>query len=168
MKAKGFTLMELLVVILIIGILAAFAIPNYLRSMEDSKADDAAALVNMVATTNRMYALDHNGAYVSGLLTSSCGSASCAGNGNACDLVNCKYLAASDYDQKPYVVSEGPGSCGSGIVACARRRTSGPAGASSYPYTQWGYNVDANGAITCTMGGAAVACGGDAPPSPTQ
>ena len=39
-KKKGFTLIEILVVVLIIGALAAIAVPGYMRSVERSKAVD--------------------------------------------------------------------------------------------------------------------------------
>ena len=38
---KGFTLVELAVVIVIIGVLAAFGVPKFLASVEKSKASEA-------------------------------------------------------------------------------------------------------------------------------
>ena len=43
------------------------------NSVFASKADDASSLMNMVATTNRMFALDHAGAYAPGQLATSAG-----------------------------------------------------------------------------------------------
>jgi prepilin-type N-terminal cleavage/methylation domain-containing protein len=172
---KGFTLMELMVVILIIGVLAAFAIPKYLVSVETSKADDAAALLNMVATTNRMYALDHNGSYVNGTLDNTCNSGACAGDASSpCELVRCKYLASQDFNSKAWIVAAdkpsapatcngatyGNPPCTNGCVACTVRKVASNcaalggtpsacgSGTSGFaPYTGWGYAVGLNGTI---------------------
>ncbi len=149
-RRAGFTLIELLVVVLIIGILAAVAIPSYLKSVETTKADDAVALVNMIGTTNKMYALDHSGAYIVGQFPTAantgCGTGTCPTAGNACTLVWCKYLADQNFGSKPYTFNAcdpGGAACGSsGVQATAdAKRKSGT-------YAAWGYYINGQGVIT--------------------
>lgn len=151
---KGFTLIELLVVVLIIGILAAASVPSYLKSVEVTKADDAVALVNMIGTTNKMFALDHSNNYVDGAFPTAantgCGTAACPTTtpyNNGCILVWCKYLSDQNFGSKPYnfwACNPLGGACGTsgGTAATAgARRKAGT-------YSAWGYAQNASGVIT--------------------
>lgn len=59
-KRDGFTLTELLAVVIILGILAAIAIPTYTRTVEKVKGEKAVTNLRLIRTGERMYRLDHN------------------------------------------------------------------------------------------------------------
>ncbi|MDX2036772.1 MAG: type IV pilin protein [Isosphaeraceae bacterium] len=51
----GFTLVELAVVVVIIGVLAAFGVPRFLQAVERSKASEAFAYLSAVRTAQERY-----------------------------------------------------------------------------------------------------------------
>ncbi|MEJ2437201.1 MAG: type II secretion system major pseudopilin GspG [Sulfurovaceae bacterium] len=61
---KAFSLLELLVVILILGILAAFVAPNLIGKGEQAKRDMVCVQMESIANTLKMFKLD-NGMYPS-------------------------------------------------------------------------------------------------------
>jgi type IV pilus assembly protein PilA len=62
-KEQGFTLVELLVVVIIIGILAAIAIPAFLRQRENAWGAQVQSDIKNAITAAESWAVEHNGQY---------------------------------------------------------------------------------------------------------
>ena len=86
---KGFTLIELMIVVAIIGILAAVAIPAFMDYMKKSKKTEAALQLNKIGKNNKTYFIT-NASYVT-----TSGAAKPAGT--ACTGPNKKFAVASDW-----------------------------------------------------------------------
>jgi len=63
-KTSGFTLVELAVVVVIIGVLAAFGVPRFMDAVERSKASEAFAYLDAVRGAQERYAA-REGTYAS-------------------------------------------------------------------------------------------------------
>ena len=59
---KGFTLIEVLVVVLIIAVLAAVALPQYNKAVEKARMTEAITLVRAIANANQVFYMA-NGRY---------------------------------------------------------------------------------------------------------
>ena len=66
MKNQAFTLVELLVVVLIIGILAAIAVPQYQKAVDKARAAEAITILKNITDAQEVYYLA-NGEYTDDL-----------------------------------------------------------------------------------------------------
>ena len=57
-KKAGFTLVEIMIVVLIIGILLAIAIPNFVAARESSRAKACAGNLKQIDSATQQYAMD--------------------------------------------------------------------------------------------------------------
>ena len=63
LKAKGFTLVEILIVVVILGILAAIVIPQFTSASEAARASSLVTQLQSLRSQLELYQLEHNGEY---------------------------------------------------------------------------------------------------------
>ncbi len=88
-RREGVTLLELLAVVLVVGIVAAFAVSSFTNMVEKARVKDAQTTLNMIFQAERIYRLDQTPATY----------------GTLPNLVNAKYLPAPSSSHWSYAVN---------------------------------------------------------------
>jgi prepilin-type N-terminal cleavage/methylation domain-containing protein len=132
---RGFTLIELIVVIIVIGILATLAVPQYLRAVERTRGAKARHCLSLIAQAEKMYYTEFSN-YVD-----VANSAALAGSrlGNVVELAD--VAGDADWDFSIGDVSDG----GSTFTATAARQAGAYASTWTITIDQVGALVDAGG-----------------------
>jgi len=60
---KGFTLVEILIVVVILGILAAIVIPQFTSASESAKGSSLSSQLQTIRSQLELYQVEHNGVY---------------------------------------------------------------------------------------------------------
>ena len=63
MRNKGFTLVEILIVVVILGILAAIVVPQFTEASNDAKESALASDLQTVRSQLELFKIQHNGGY---------------------------------------------------------------------------------------------------------
>jgi prepilin-type N-terminal cleavage/methylation domain-containing protein len=151
---KGFTLIELVVVVIIVGILTAVGMPQYFKTIENSKAVNASATGHMIAAAYRMYFIGNPDAGLQGTLDNTCNTGSCDSTDlTACRLVRCNYTPQQDWDAGAYLYQVAiPNTAilvtGTGqpfALRANRREGDTSPGTNTWPYNRWSYLFDTAG-----------------------
>src|SRR3954467_15590928 len=69
-KSSGFTLVEIMIVVLIIGILMAIAVPNFIRARETSRRNSCIANLKQIYSAKEQWAMDNKAASGAAVLMS--------------------------------------------------------------------------------------------------
>ena len=121
---KGFTLVELAVVIVIIGVLAAFGIPQFLKSVERSKAGEAFNYLAAVRSAQERY-VAKEGVYTS-----------------VASALDVSQVAPKYFDVGTIIVDNTAPGSPSWFLTLSRKSSNSSYGAYTVTFTQNGFDTD--------------------------
>jgi len=119
---KGFTLIELMVVILIVGILAAVAVPIMRGRIDAAKWSEANASAGSVRTAVRAYIAEKGPTWNYADITGDLGTVGATLGFSATDL------DGTYFNQEDYVISAVDGAAGTCVVTVTSTKSGGPSG----------------------------------------
>ena len=126
---KGFTLVELAVVIVIIGVLAAFGVPQFLKSVERSKAAEAFNYLSAIRSAQERY-VAKQGQYASALTSTS---------------LDINQVAPKYFDVGVLTASAGVGGTPTWELSLTRKSSTSSYGAYVVRFTQAGFDTSTTG-----------------------
>ncbi len=109
LKAKGFTLVEILIVVVILGILAAIVIPQFTSASEAAKASSLVTQLQSIRSQIELYQIQHNGDYPgvnaagTGLISSANFWSDLTGKTNVAGVAATTGTTYGPYLQKPVI-----------------------------------------------------------------
>jgi len=158
-KQKGFSLIELLIVVAIILIIAAIAIPNLMRSKMAANQSSAVGSLRTINTAMVTYSTNYPGVGYAATLSvlggsaASCAASTYASSSNACLIDN--VLASGTKSGYVFTAVSGGGVPAVTYTSLATPQVQGQTGQNAYCSDQSGVLYYNNGA-TCTNASSAL------------
>ncbi len=134
-KESAFTLFEMVIVVVILGILVSMAMPKFAKTIEDAKNKEAIAALKLIRTAERMYYIDYDEYYPHGT----------GGAENNLNTINRDLNLALESGDWTYSITSSNSATSLSFTATAKRTLSA---------RQRQITIDRDGNLTCSPSGA--------------